>query len=106
RGRVHVLVGAGHDVTGGAQQCGERAHADAAGGDQVHFHESSASSTASWTSGRSALMASLSRRGCTRLVSRITWASRSRSIHSDVPVKPRSPTERAEMPWPALDPSG
>ena len=37
---------------------------------------------------------------CTRLVSITTIASRSRSIQSDVPVKPRCPIERAEKCWP------
>ena len=41
---------------------------------------------------------------CTRLVSITTIASRSRSIQSDVPVKPRWPIERAEKYWPDDEP--
>ncbi len=43
--------------------------------------------------GRNSRIASLSRLGCTRLLSKITWRSRSRSSQTEVPVKPRCPTE-------------
>ena len=44
--------------------------------------------------------------GWTRLVSRMTWRSRSRSIQTEVPVKPRWPTVFGEKLVPALEPLG
>jgi hypothetical protein len=79
-------------VARGAQQAGERAHADAARGDEVHLHVPKTSITASWMRGRGVRMRSLSRRGWVRLVRSVTRRSRSRSIQIDVPVKPRWPT--------------
>src|SRR5439155_8610040 len=104
--RVDVLVGARHAVPGGAQQAGERAHPHPAGGDQVDPHAPSASMTASWTRGRTSRMRSLSRSGWTRLVRKTTLTSRSRSIHSEVPVKPRWPTAVRDMRVPAIEPVG
>src|SRR2546427_758482 len=102
--RVDVLVGARHAVAGGAPEPGERAHPDPAGGDQVDPHAPSASMTASWTRGRTSRMPSLSRWGCTRLVRKTTLTARSRSIHSEVPVKPRWPTAVRDIRVPAAEP--
>ena len=62
------------------------------------------SMTASCSIGLKALIASLSRVGWTRLVSRTTIMDRSRSIQKDVPVKPRWPTLLREKNWPELEP--
>jgi len=70
------------------------------------FHpDKKASMMRSWTSGRSSKRLRLATR-CTRLVSITTMASRSRSIQSDVPVKPRCPTDPAEKCWPEEDMPG
>src|SRR5262249_29012012 len=102
-GRVRLLVRTGDRVPRFAQQRGECTHADATGGDQMHLHASRTFQTASCTRGRTSRMRSFWRSGCTRLVRRTTWASRSRSIQSDVPVKPRWPTAHRLTPGPALD---
>ena len=53
--------------------------------------------TASWSAGRTFLIASFVRVGYTRFVSNATYTSFSGSIQSDVPVNPVWPKARADI---------